>query len=283
MKLKDLLFEQSNPKDLAEKFIRHTQSGEWIIPQKKELDLWRGTNREVTVGVKEEYTDNRDPMNTSAATQRMLDVVARKQKSEWPLRSVSRFASTRLSFVQSYGTPHYVFPHKDSNIVSFNKDAFITYFGRYNEEPEHFIKEFRKFFDKTEKDWNYIQEKLGEEIANFLSAYFLAIDGGDFNHLKKLAGKYDINKHVDIFAEAHNLLAEGDVKMSVFGSSHLYDAIITGKKLVENISTYFEEGELGIVKESEEVIIQGDLLHLKKSFADEYLKFENNSWQIDIF
>jgi len=283
MKLKDLLIEQSNPKDLAEEFIREAQSGEWIISQKKGIDLWRGTNREVTVGVKEEYTENRNPMNTSADTQRMVDIVARRQMAEWPLRSFSRFASTRLSFVQSYGTPHYVFPHKDSKVVSFKKDAFITYFGRYNEEPGHFIEEFRKFFDKTEKDWNYIQEKLGEEIANFLSAYYVAVDGGDYNHLKKLASKHEISKHVDVFTEAHNLLAEGEVKMDVFGSSHLYGAIITGKKLVGNISTYFEEGERGIVKESEEVIIQGDLLHLKKSFADEYLKFENNSWQIDIF
>ncbi len=283
MKLKDLLFEQSNPKDLAEKFIRHVESGDWIIPQKKGIDLWRGTNREVTVGVKEEYTENREPMNTSADTQRMLDIVAKKQMSGWPLRSVSRFASTRLSFVKSYGTPHYVFPDKNSKIVSFERDAFISYFGRYNHNPKHFVKEFRKFFDKTEKDWNYIQEKLGEKIASFLSAYFIAVDGGDYNHLKKLATKHEISKHVDVFTEAHNLLAEGDVKMSVFGSSHLYDAVITAKKLVENISTYFEEGERGIVEESEEVIIQGNLLHLKKSFADEYLKFENNSWQIDIF
>ncbi len=283
MKLKDLLFEQSNPKELAEKFIKKVESGEWTIPQKKGIDLWRGTNREVMVGVKEEYTKNRKPMNTSADTQQMLDIVARRQMAEWPLRTFSRFASTRLSFVQSYGTPHYVFPRKNSKIASFERDAFITYFGRYNENPEHFVKKFRKFFDKTEKDWNYIQEKLGEEIADFLSAYFLAVDGGDFNHFKKLASKYEISKHVEVFERAHNLLAEGDVKMSVFGSSHLYDAVITGKKLVENISTYFEEGKRGIVKESEELIIQGDLLHLKKSFADEYLKFENNSWQIDIF
>jgi len=283
MRLKDLLFEQSNPKDLAEKFTQRAESGEWIIPQKKGVDLWRGTEREVLVGVKEEYTENRKPMNTSADTQRMLDIVARKQRSDWPLRSVSRFASTRLGFVQSYGTPHYVFPHKNSKIVSFKRDSFIAYFGRYNENPEHFVEEFRKFFNKTEKDWNYIQEKLGEEIADFLSAYFTAVDGGDYNHFKELAGKHKIDKHFEVFSKAHMLLAEGDVKMSVFGSSHLYNAILTGKKLVENISEYFEEGKKEIIKESEEVIVQGDLLHVKKSFADEYLKFENNSWQIDIF
>lgn len=284
MRLKDLLYENS-PKEDAEKFLRLIRSGDYIVPQKRGFDLFRGTDRSVQVGVKKEYTDTRTPMNTPADTQRMLDIIIKTQRPDWPQRGLSRFAATYMSNVKSYGDIHYVFPHENSKIVSFNNDAFVSYFGKRNEKPGHFRDEFRKYIDKSGKKWGYLSETLGEQPTEFLMGYYLAIEGGDYNLFRKLAERSYISKHVEVFNKANDTLAEMDKEIQFPGFNHLYTAVLTAKAMAENILQYFEEGEMGLENHSREVIIQGDLLHVHKNMVDDYLEFDEgrNEWQLGIF
>lgn len=293
--LKDILFEDEgkDPFEAAEKFIEHMNSGRWIIPQKKGIDLYRGTDREVTVGVKEKYDEVRDPMNTDPSLQDVVDTITTVRYPKRPRRSYSRFASARRGAVRSYGTPHYVFPEKDSKLVSYDNDVFTKHFARI--DLGRLYENFEKLAvwvgegdeDYKKNLYTFLRNHFSSELITIIQAYY-ETKNTHYNVLRVLCRKKSLKEQLEVVRKNRNKVDNSKPEDFGFDDKNGYrdlTSFLTQYVFVlEDIWRYFEKGELGLMEDAYETAVEGDLLHAKVSFVEKYLTFDiqENSWRVDL-
>lgn len=290
IKFRNILKEEfKGPKEYVEEFLEYVDSGNWIIPQKDGIDLFRGTDREVKVGVKEKYTDVREPMNTDPSIQDVVDEISKVRYPSRPQRRYSRFASTRLSATKSYGTPHYVFPEQDSKIVSYERDVFVHHFSNIDLENLYLI--FRSLGGYVGEDKNdlydFLRNYFHHDVISVIQAYIHA-QNGDLSALRVLCRNRSLKRQMDIMKNAAKHVF--DHEKDFFGLeskkafNYLHSLMRKHYFFIEDFKDYFDSGKKGIVPDSYEVVIEGDLLHARADFVDNYLKFNENtnSWEVDL-
>lgn len=287
IKLKDFLFEVHGDGTLedAKQFLEYIRSGDWIIPQKKGTNLYRGTTRPVVLGVKEEYEGGRDPMSTNKSIQNIVDVIGKVRYSDWPQRGRSRFASTNTGDAGRYGSVHYVFPRKGSKIVSFDSDAYIGYFG--SKMNYDLIKQQIKKVNKNIKEnfFEILKEEFGDKVFNIVKAYYNALSGKGLKLLKNVCESMSLERQKNIIQNTHENIREKKLfrKMGydvVRGFEDIFYYLHFN--FIEKLHKYFSEGTIGVKPRSSEVIMRGDVLHAYSHFVDRFCFFddEEKEWKL---
>lgn len=287
IRLKDFLFEVHGEGDLedAKRFLEYMRSGDWITPQKKGTNLYRGTSRSVVVGVKEEYEGGRDPVNTDKSTQHIVDTIAEIRYPDWPKRGKSRFASTFTSDAGRYGAVHYVFPHKDSKIVSLTSDAYIGYFG--GKMKDDLIRQRIEEVNTHIKEnlFEILREEFGNKVSNIVKAYYNVLSGKGLKLMKTVCEDISLEKQIELIKGIDEKIREKDrfSKMGFKVIRDLEDIFYNlYQNFIGNLNEYFKDGTKRIKARATEVIMQGNVLHAYSHFVDRFCFFdgEEKQWKL---
>lgn len=289
IKFKNLLGENNWKKEDVQRFLDVVKSEKWIVPQKNGVDLYRGTDNHVSFGIKKEYEEERKPKNTDPRIQKTIDIVTDIRYPNWPKRGRSRFSSTFLSEATRYGKPHYIFPEKSSKISSLPHDAYIAYFGSKT-RTESIVRKLDGIQSRINKDlFSILRKQIGKEVSKIVKAYYTVFkDKQDPNYgfLKKLCEEMSLKKQIEKIKNIYeNIESVKEVREFDYRSYLDLKDLLNDlhKNLIGHIKQYFVDGSLEIVDGSHEVIVQGDILHARKDFVDNFLSFDSakNEWVLE--
>lgn len=242
MRFKKILEEERSVKELNQLLKKEFKNN------KKTL-LYRQTDRGINDWTVRKIRSDRNPIGASYVTQVLLDFIAKKRSDKIPLRHSSKFAMT-VKGSKSFGSydfgdyQYIVFPDKNADIVSFDKDT-------------------KRIREKI--DWGFTLVSRDELDSNLLKDFVKRVDRFSNEKISnRTFKKYLKMKWKNIKKELKRSNNE-DVK-----------------KIWSGICKYFEEMRRGIKNNHEEILFDGDrYLYVEPDLFKENFVWTGNKWEMN--
>lgn len=261
MKFKNILLENQKSGEKLRSLIEN----EFVV---YEGPLYRGSGQDIEKYKIKEPRKDRIPMDTDQSLQKYMTVINKSFYPLHPPRQESKFASTDFEQVSEYGNPHYIFPSYNSDVVFYERDAFVAYLERasfYFSKAEDSAKTVSEW--QTKKIKKYVGEnefKLIDSFRQLTSSLTSSIPDFKFG-LKKFDSISQIIEVLERIREKIDLA--DDLKSTIY---NITETLFLIRK-------YFENGKDKYMKNSNEVIINKKYLIVNIDYLDKSIG-KNNLW-----
>lgn len=264
MRLKDILLgEEKSVQDLKSLLLT-----DFVV---YDGPLYRGSNIDVdSYRILKPRTD-REPVDTSPIVQEILSVIADKFFSSYPNRERSKFATSRRSNAEGYGTPYYIFPHVDSKTLFYGEDNYAKYF---NDAGIYLRTAFRYGKHIEESELGKVKEEVGEKEYNLLSGVQRSYEQMSKAIPQIKSSIASFNSFSGIFDSLKEIKNKTDISLEID------DTLYYLNNFFKQLKYYFEDGKKEYDGLSDEVVIEGKYLMVNEGYLKENIGREN-LWKLE--